>query len=249
MNEDLPKTGEKGETRTRSDGSDGGRQDAPIRVAANVTFVGNGPSESLAIKWVDTLSALLKVIVWPSVLAFTFFLLRAPLVQILGAVPALLRGAKELKYGALAVEIQDQALKIGGPQLAASLNGLSVPAIEKLMLIGGRASDIAAYFWTDASGTQFLGLNFGAADVELANRKLLDLSQAESMISFIDHVSCLNKYGTTQDGYEEYKEVCLISAQDQNQILAARIIVTSAGKQAYDSIVKAIVSQLGTEKQ
>jgi hypothetical protein len=92
------------------------------------------PKAGTGLKYFEEITKLVKVIFWPLVILVLVVVFLKPINQILGVLPSELSAASRLSIGDFSLEVKQQAIIQGYPDLANKLGDLSKDAFNVLLL-------------------------------------------------------------------------------------------------------------------
>jgi hypothetical protein len=107
---------------------------ATIRIVKQEGQDSRTPKSELGLLYLEKITSLLKVILWPLITIIIVAIFWTPISHIIGILPSTLSETSKLSIGEFSLELRQQAITQGYPELADRLGGLSVNALNVLFL-------------------------------------------------------------------------------------------------------------------
>lgn len=207
------------------------------------------PERGLWIKGVEATVNLVKAVIWPALILYVFFALHVPIDQILSELPEKLSEAQKISVGSLSLEVQAQAKRTGGMELAVTLQNLSPKAVALLI-------NINRAYWAVYSLDMQERKIFGPSPERV---KLVAELQSQNLLVFSEDPLAFDKFlktlqltktsegRTSEHGEEqpaEYKLTRDLTEEENKRLQREQIHLTELGASAFDSVVAAVVEQL-----
>jgi hypothetical protein len=203
------------------------------------------------LEWARTIVDLLKILAWPLLVLYFFFVVEAPLLEIFRQLPNKFSQATKVTVGSLSLEIQEKAIKSGNPALAERLGKLSAQAIEQLI-----RTDKTGKIVLVGLGDRRRGENAYTLPPRSALNALLEL-EARGLIEFREDLGAfleffqklpLKRETESVSDRDRFLVVGPITSQQREQLDSQVYFLTDLGHQAYEAVVDAIADQLAASE-
>ncbi|MGA2849244.1 MAG: hypothetical protein ABSE46_09625 [Terracidiphilus sp.] len=224
--------------------------DAPIPPDPRVIVVAppGAKPENPGLKILEQLVTLIKALVWPVLIATLLYVYRTPMHGVAKELPGLVARTQKLSAGGLAIEMQAQAEQKGGTKLAEIVTTLSGDDVQGLLGIGcvswGFAGEAGPKAWSIPNGPDLARLYKFEADGLIH----FDIMGEDTTLGTLESQFKALPGKPALEPARHLSNITIRTAQGateaQLKIVRAQYRLTPLGRDAYNSILAAITSQL-----
>ncbi len=200
-------------------------------------------SSRLNVRHVEAFVSLMKVIIWPLVILFFFWMLYAPLIRMIGILPDKLLASTKVSVGSLSFEIQQSARAAGSPELAQLISGLSPLAIEQLLNTARSRQQLAGRGGEPQSYTMPSAVEMGAVR-ELEKKGLLQFERPPDEFDRFLKSLPLDEDNVIGGERIWYRARRPLTSSEETELTDQVYYLTESGKRVFDLIIAAVSQEL-----